>query len=292
MISIVPIAAAGDAATRWIAFAADRTPDVSSFPEPPPEPQWIEVRSEPSFWASALWVLLLLSWPIGTLIALFGWKPSSTAVVCADCGHERRPAVPSHHENCPFYEGGSPALLEFEELLTENPAAAEEQLHEDIRALEVCREAWRRPNVCAEEKADGRLMTVEEVRKVRAIDQKIELWTKRGNDARRAARLGELAEQIRRLHTECSEEFKRTSAYESARRFLAKYEASGPSDQAAALAEQAARETQKALSTLVADVPDVAHRDRYGEQWTPTLRLVDGTLDEDKEPMDRREARQ
>jgi hypothetical protein len=91
----------------------------------------------------------------------------------------------------------------------------------------------------------------------------------------RAAPLSELAERLRRLHADCSEEFRRLPAYESARRFLAEYEASGPSAEAAALAEEAARETREGLSALVADVPEVGRRDFRGERWAPGLKPVE-----------------
>jgi hypothetical protein len=161
-------------------------------------PRWIEEPEGPGFWASTLWALLLLSWPVGTLIALFGWRPGNRAggVFCADCGHARdwEPENP-HFSHCPHYVEPAP--------------------------------------------------------------------------------LAELADRLRRLHANGSDEFRRLPAYESARRFLAEYEASGPTAEAAALAEQAARDTREALSIVAADIPDVGHRDFRGERWARGLQLVD-----------------
>jgi hypothetical protein len=66
-------------------------------------PRWREVRGGPGFWASALWLLLLCSWPVGTLIALFGWRPEEKAggTFCAECGHCR----PEHFCSCRWHEG-------------------------------------------------------------------------------------------------------------------------------------------------------------------------------------------
>jgi hypothetical protein len=90
----------------------------------------------------------------------------------------------------------------------------------------------------------------------------------------RAAPLAELADRLRRLRVTYPDEFK-LPACESARRFLAEYEASGPTAEAAALAGQVCRETREALSDLVADVPDAAHRDFRGERWAQGLRPVE-----------------
>jgi hypothetical protein len=72
-------------------------------------PRWREVRGGPGFWASALWVLLLCSWPVGTLIALFGWRPAEKAggTFCADCGHR----WPDHFYSCPWHEGRAALAL-------------------------------------------------------------------------------------------------------------------------------------------------------------------------------------
>lgn len=91
----------------------------------------------------------------------------------------------------------------------------------------------------------------------------------------RDAELGKLATELRRIRASRPEEFELLPGCERARRFLAEYEASGPTAEAEALVRQAAREAAEALSALVADVPDVAHRDSRGEPWAPRLRPVD-----------------
>ena len=50
-----------------------------------------------------LWFLLLFAFPVGTLIALFGWKPDIDEwFECRHCGHRGGSSMP-HHPGCRFY---------------------------------------------------------------------------------------------------------------------------------------------------------------------------------------------